>query len=87
MPTDVEQARLKLERTGEIQSYYNLITHTSEHKIRGYASFCRAGVDLGEGFEFIFQISSDAKIRPESDRQRQPDVLEAHRNRRMGAVL
>lgn len=62
VPADVEQAILKLERAGEIQSYYDLITHTYEHKIGGYPSFCQAGVDPGEGFEFVFQISSDAKI-------------------------
>ncbi len=37
-------------------------THTYEHKIGGYPSFCQSGVDPGEGFEFVFQISSDSKI-------------------------
>ncbi|WP_024682770.1 DUF1963 domain-containing protein [Pseudomonas syringae] len=62
VPPDLEQEILKLESTGAIQSYYDLITHTYEHKIGGYPSFCQSGVDPGEGFEFVFQISSDAKI-------------------------
>lgn len=62
VPADLEQEILKLESTGAIQSYYDLITHTYEHKIGGYPSFCQSGVDPGEGFEFVFQISSDAKI-------------------------
>lgn len=62
VPSDLEDEILKLERAGEIQSYYDLATHTYEHKIGGYPSFCQSGVDPGEGFEFVFQISSDAKI-------------------------
>lgn len=62
VPVELEQAILKLKRAGEIRNYYDLITHTYEHKIGGYPSFCQAGVDPGEGFEFVFQISSDAKI-------------------------
>ena len=62
VPADVEQAILELQRAGELQSYYDLVTHTYEHKIGGYPSFCQSGVDPGEGFEFVFQIWSDAKI-------------------------
>ncbi|WP_395600794.1 DUF1963 domain-containing protein [Pseudomonas sp. B19125] len=62
VPSDLEDEILKLERTDAIQSYYDLVTHTYEHKIGGYPSFCQSGVDPGEGFEFVFQISSDAKI-------------------------
>ena len=62
VPADLEQAILTLERACEIPSYYDLVTHTYEHKIGGYPSFCQSGVVPGEGFEFVFQISSDAKI-------------------------
>ena len=62
VPSDLEVEILKLERAGEIQSYYDLVTHTYDHKIGGYPSFCQSGVDPGEGFEFVFQISSSAKI-------------------------
>lgn len=62
IPMGLEQEISKLEREGAIDSYYDLITHTYEHKIGGYPSFCQSGVDPGEGFEFVFQISSDAKI-------------------------
>ena len=62
MPEDIEAEILRLERTGEIQSYYDLITHAYEHKIGGYPSFCQSGVDPGDDFEFVFQISSDPKI-------------------------
>jgi len=62
IPEDLEHEISKMEREGVIESYYDLITHTYEHKIGGYPSFCQSGVDPGEGFEFVFQISSDAKI-------------------------
>ncbi|SFG89599.1 protein of unknown function [Pseudomonas sp. NFACC45] len=62
IPANIEAEILRLERTGEIQSYYDLMTHTYEHKIGGYPSFCQSGVDPGDDFEFVFQISSDPKI-------------------------
>ncbi|MEE4568843.1 DUF1963 domain-containing protein [Paenibacillus polymyxa] len=31
------------------------------HKIGGYPSFIQPGIDFGEGYEFMFQIASDAK--------------------------
>lgn len=62
VPEELENEILELERQGAIESYYDLITHTYEHKIGGYPSFCQSGVDPGDGFEFVFQISSDPKI-------------------------
>ncbi|WP_426132890.1 DUF1963 domain-containing protein [Pseudomonas sp. PWP3-1b2] len=62
VPSDLEDEILKLERAGKIKGYYDMVTHTYEHKMGGYPSFCQSGVDPGEGFEFVFQISSDAKI-------------------------
>ncbi|WP_223435290.1 MULTISPECIES: DUF1963 domain-containing protein [unclassified Pseudomonas] len=61
-PADLEEEICSLQRTGEIESYSDLVTHTYEHKIGGYPSFCQSGVDLGDDFEFVFQISSDTKI-------------------------
>ncbi|SEI17871.1 protein of unknown function [Pseudomonas asplenii] len=62
VPEALEDEILDLERAGTIESYYDLITHVYEHKIGGYPSFCQSGVEPEEGFEFVFQISSDAKI-------------------------
>lgn len=62
VPRDLEIEILKLERSGHIESYYDVITHTYEHKIGGYPSFCQPGIDPGDDFEFVFQISSDSKI-------------------------
>ncbi|QXH49635.1 hypothetical protein KSS94_16965 [Pseudomonas fakonensis] len=62
VPDDLESEVLALERAGVIESYYDLVTHCYEHKFGGYPSFCQSGVDPGEGFEFVFQISSDRKI-------------------------
>lgn len=41
-------------------------THCYGHKFGGYPSFCQSGIcaedlDMGNGFRFIFQISSDGK--------------------------
>jgi hypothetical protein len=62
IPSDVEKAILKLEDEGEIESYYDIIEHSYTHKFGGYPSFCQSGIDFGDGFEFVFQISSDEKI-------------------------
>lgn len=62
VPRELELEVLKLEDDGVIESYYDLITHTYEHKIGGYPSFCQSGIDPGDDYEFVFQISTDAKI-------------------------
>ncbi len=62
VPADLEDEVLELKRQGKLNSYYDLVTHCYEHKIGGYPSFCQAGVEPDEGFEFVLQISSDAKI-------------------------
>ncbi|MGC5700801.1 DUF1963 domain-containing protein [Pseudomonas sp. NFXW11] len=62
VPEDVEQAVLQLERSGSIECYYDLIEHCYGHKLGGYPSFCQSGVDPGEGFEFVMQISSDSTL-------------------------
>ncbi len=62
---EMEDEIIKLENEGIINSYYDITEHTYEHKIGGYPSFCQPGIGdsdgFGEGFEFVFQISSDGK--------------------------
>ncbi|WP_296263789.1 hypothetical protein [Pseudomonas sp. UBA6562] len=62
VPLELEREVLARMRAGEIESYYDLTTHCYEHKFGGFPSFCQAGVEPQEGFEFVFQVSSDAKI-------------------------
>jgi len=52
---------LELENSGEISDYYDYTENDYRHKLGGYASFCQSGIDWGDGFEFVFQISSDEK--------------------------
>ncbi|KAA9000686.1 DUF1963 domain-containing protein [Affinibrenneria salicis] len=52
----------RMRRGGEIESYYDLISHACGHKIGGYPTFCQSGIDAGEDVEFVFQIASDDKI-------------------------
>lgn len=59
---DMQNAIIELEESGEIESYFDITEHEYTHKIGGYPSFCQPGIDFGENYEFVFQISSDAKI-------------------------
>ncbi|MCX2743303.1 DUF1963 domain-containing protein [Mangrovivirga sp. M17] len=61
LSSEMEDEVLELENLGVIESYYDIINHSYEHKIGGYPSFCQSGVDFGDHFEFVFQISSDQK--------------------------
>ena len=62
LTSDEEDAFLELENNGAISDYYDVTSHCYGHKFGGYPSFCQSGVDLGP-YEFVFQISSDPKIR------------------------
>jgi len=62
LTSDEEDAFLKLENDGDIPDYYDVTSHIYGHKFGGYPSFCQSGVDL-DPYEFVFQISSDPKIR------------------------
>lgn len=62
VPYELEKEILILEKSGAIGSYYDIIEHCYDHKIGGYPSFCQSGIDFGDGFEFVFQISSDSKL-------------------------
>lgn len=56
---------VKLEREGHFNSYFDIIKHCYSTKLGGYPSFCQPGIGFkdgfGEGFEFVFQVSSDNK--------------------------
>lgn len=60
-----EEAILTLERNGIIENYYKEVKHSYLTKIGGYPSYCQSGIgvddEYGEGFEYLFQISSDSK--------------------------
>ncbi|WP_420460983.1 DUF1963 domain-containing protein [Neolewinella sp.] len=63
---EMEREILRLERDGTIENYYDITEHDHRHKVGGYPSFCQSGImgygaGFGEGFEFVLQISSDAK--------------------------
>ena len=59
---DFHDAILELEDNGEIEDYGDITEHEYTHKTGGYPSFCQSGIYFGDGYEFIFQISSDEKI-------------------------
>jgi uncharacterized protein YwqG len=61
IPGDIEDEILKLENGGIIESYYDIVENHYLHKVGGYPSFCQPGIDFGDGFEFVLQISSDEK--------------------------
>lgn len=54
-----------LELKRSVGLYYSDVTAGLEFynctKLGGYPSFCQSGVSFGEGYQFVFQISSDEK--------------------------
>ena len=60
---DVVHEILELKRS--VGLYYSDVTAGLEYynctKLGGYPSFCQSGVSFGDGFQFVFQISSDEK--------------------------
>ncbi|TDS13000.1 DUF1963 domain-containing protein [Sphingobacterium paludis] len=60
---EMEVEILELERSGIIESYYDITENQYGHKLGGYPSFCQPGVYFGDNFEFVFQIASDDKAR------------------------
>lgn len=60
---DVVHEILELKRS--VGLYYSDVTAGLEYynctKLGGYPSFCQSGVSFGEGYQFVFQISSDEK--------------------------
>ncbi|MBK1853744.1 DUF1963 domain-containing protein [Verrucomicrobiaceae bacterium 5K15] len=61
LTSEQEDAFLALESNNQISNYYDVTSHVYGHKFGGFPSFCQSGVDL-HPHEFVFQISSDAKI-------------------------
>ena len=57
----VEEEIFQLEKSGAIESYYDITTQHYGTKVGGYPSFCQSGINFGEGFDFIFQVASDPK--------------------------
>ena len=67
LTSEMEDEIIELENNGEIESYYDIADfHQYEHKIGGFPSYCQPGIGIsegfGNGFEFVFQITSDEKI-------------------------
>ncbi|WP_103867510.1 DUF1963 domain-containing protein [Aquimarina sp. I32.4] len=67
LSSEMEDQILELENNGEIESYYDIADfHQYKHKIGGFPSYCQSGIGIdegfGDGFEFVFQITSDEKI-------------------------
>ena len=63
LDADVVHEILELKRS--VGLYYSDVTAGLEYynctKLGGYPSFCQSGVSFGDGFQFVFQISSDEK--------------------------
>lgn len=67
LSSEIQDEIIELENNGEIADYYDIADfHQYEHKIGGFPSYCQSGIGIdagfGDGFEFVFQISSDEKI-------------------------
>lgn len=68
VPYDLEKEICSLDNFGDEDNpnklnYYEDIVgdnHSYQHKFGGYPSFCQSGISI-DGFEFMFQISSDEK--------------------------
>ncbi|CAA9198636.1 DUF1963 domain-containing protein [Flavobacterium collinsii] len=62
IPEDVTDKILELEESKTIDNYYDIVENNYSHKIGGYPSYCQSGIDFGNDFEFVIQISSDEKV-------------------------
>lgn len=63
IPADLEEEILRLEKSGDIEDYYNVIENNYGHKLGGYPTFFQSGISFGDDFEFMLQIASDEKAR------------------------
>ena len=59
---EIEDEILRLEFENGIEYYDDIVEKIySTHKVGGYPSFTQSGISFGEGYPFVFQISSDEK--------------------------
>lgn len=61
LSSELEDEIIDLEKSGIIESYYDITENQYGHKVGGYPSFCQPGINFGEGYEFVLQIASDNK--------------------------
>lgn len=62
IPLELEDIILQLEETDGIDYFDDICEEIyDKHKVGGYPAFCQSGYSFGNGYEFVLQISSDAK--------------------------
>lgn len=62
IPEEMEANILQLETTEGIDYFDDICEEIyAQHKVGGYPAFCQSGYSFGNGYEFVMQISSDAK--------------------------
>lgn len=62
IPADLRTDLVNLKEEDPGLGYDQQTQHAYGHKLGGCPSFCQSGVAFGDGYEFVLQISSDAKI-------------------------
>lgn len=59
---EMEDIILQLETTEGVDYFDDICEEIyAQHKVGGYPAFCQSGYSFGDGYEFVIQISSDAK--------------------------
>lgn len=62
IPDDLFDEILALEEVKEIEYFEDICEEIyAQHKIGGYPAFCQSGYWFGDEYEYVMQISSDAK--------------------------
>lgn len=62
IPEEIEDTILQLETTEGIDYFDDICEEIyAQHKVGGYPAFCQSGYSFGDEYEFVMQISSDAK--------------------------
>lgn len=86
VPEDLEREIVALEQAGTIECYYDLVEHCYEHKL-GLPVLLPVGDRSRRRLRVRAADFLRCQDQPQCGPQRQPDVLEASRERRVGAVL